>query len=349
VRTDFIQFLTYSAVMSSSIFIPILAKELDASPFFIGLVIASFNCLFFLSSIFFGFLSDKFGGRMFVCLGILLSSILIISHIFIKDAGQLFFIRAISGFVCGFYPAALSVYGFHHRDGRMGKFVGYGSLGWAFGSIVSGILQNYNAIFLVSGLFFLIGSIIALGEKRNFSKDLIEIGAFWIVFRRNIRLYISYFLRNLSATSIWAIFPLFLISLGANKFFIGLAYFLNTFSQFLITPFVEKYRNFLLIKTGLLGSSFVFLGYGFSSSYVYIFPIQFLLAFSYSTLQVGCLQELLSKNKEQSTSTGILYGLLNLSSVIGPILAGLILLYYDFKILMYIASTICLFSFFLVR
>jgi len=333
--------------MSSSIFIPLLARELKASFFFIGAVIASFNGLLFISSLFFGFLSDRFEKRLFVCLGLFLSSILIFSHIFIKDCTLLFTIRAISGFIFGIYPAALSVYGFAERDGMMGKFVGYGSLGWAFGSIIAGVIQSYTAIFLVGSLLFFIAFLVACSEKRNFSKEKIEIGALFDVFRRNIRLYISYFLRNLAATSIWAIFPLFLTSLLANKFFIALAYFLNTFSQFLITPWVERYKNILLIKIGLFASCLVFLGYGLSPSYLYILPIQILLAFSYSTLQVGCLQELLLKNREQSSATGILFSLLNLSSVIGPFLAGLILSHWDFKVLMYTSGLICLSSLFL--
>lgn len=251
-------------------------------------------------------------------------------------------IRAISGFVCGIYPASLAVYGFQNLNGRMGRFVGYGSLGWAFGSIIAGFLQSYKVIFLVSSFFFFLAFIIARGEKRDFSKGKIAMSAFWDVLRRNLRLYISYFLRNLSATSIWAIFPLFLIFLGANKFFVGFAYFLNTFSQFFITGYVERYKNASLIKIGLFASFFVFLGYGLSSSYLYILPIQILLAFSYATLQVGCLQELLLKNKEQGAATGILNSCVSLSSVIGPILSGFILSYWDFKTLMFTSAIICL-------
>ncbi len=343
-RTNIIQFLTYAALMASSVFIPILAKELNASFFLIGLVIATFNCLLFLSSSFFGFLSDRFGGRRFIYLGLLLSSITIGCHIFIKDVSSLLFIRTISGFVCGIYPAALSIYGFQNGQGKMGKFVGYGSLGWAFGSIIAGIIGNYKIIFMASSLLFFVGFIMAKGEKKNFLQEKVGFVVFFNVIRGNTKIYVPYFLRNLSATSIWAIFPLFLTSIGANKFWIGIAYFLNTFSQFLMTQFLEKHKNSSLIKIGLLASAFVFLGYGLSPSYLYILPIQLLLAFSYSTLQVGCLQELLSKNKERSTATGILYSLVNLASVIGPLLAGFVLSHYDFKILMFIASIVCLFS-----
>lgn len=343
-RIPIIQFLTYSALMSSSIFIPLLGKELNITPFFIGLVISAFNGFLFTSSLLFGFLSDRFEKRLFLCLGLLLSSIFIASHIFIKDPISLLLIRAISGFVCGIYPASLAVYGFQNLNGRMGKFVGYGSLGWAFGSIIAGAIQSYKIIFLVSSFLFFLGFVIAKGEKGNFSKEKIGIMAFWDVLRRNSRLYISYFLRNLAATSIWAIFPLFLIFLGANKLFVGFAYFLNTFSQFLITPYVEKYKNASLIKIGLFTSSLVFLGYGISSYYFYILPIQILLAFSYATLQVGCLQELLLKNREQGAATGILHSSLSLSSVIGPILSGFILSYWDFKTLMLTSAIICLFA-----
>ncbi|MEW6007830.1 MAG: MFS transporter, partial [bacterium] len=53
---------------------------------------------------------------------------------------------------------------------------------------------------------------------------------------------------------------------------------------------------------------------------------------------------LLSKNREQSTVSGILYSLVCLASVIGPSLGGLILSHYDFKILMYLSGIVCLFS-----
>ncbi|MEW6482218.1 MAG: MFS transporter [bacterium] len=343
-RTNIIQFLTYSGLMSSSVFIPLLAKELNASLFFIGLVIATFNGLAFVSFSLFGFLSDRFERRIFLFLGLLFSSIMIFCHIFIKNPSSLLFIRAITGLVWGMYPAALSVYGFYHRNGMMGRFVGYGSLGWAFGSILAGFIQSYKAIFLLSSSLFFMGFLIARGEKRNFSQEKIEGKAFFDVLKRNMGIYLPYFLRSLSAASIWAIFPLFLVSLGASKFWVGIAYFLNTFSQFFITPLVESHRNTILIKTGLLASAFVFLGYGISPSFFYILPIQILLAFSYATLQVGSLQELLSKNREQSTVSGILYSLVCLASVIGPILSGLILSHYDFKILMYLSGIVCLFS-----
>ena len=57
-KPNFIQFLTHSAISSSMIFIPVLAKELGASDFEIGIIGGIYGFTMFFSFYVFGRMSD---------------------------------------------------------------------------------------------------------------------------------------------------------------------------------------------------------------------------------------------------------------------------------------------------
>ncbi|HVN67190.1 MAG TPA: MFS transporter, partial [Candidatus Sulfotelmatobacter sp.] len=130
--------------------------------------------------------------------------------------------------------------------------------------------------------------------------------------------------RSLGAQAIWAIFPLYLVWIGADKLMVGVIYFINLFAQFIIMLYVEKFHNLYLVNIGLLCSVLTFLGYALFPNIAMVIVLQLLLAFSFSTLIVGAQQELLSKNVEQSSTMSVFNSITNLTAVIGPFAAGAI-------------------------
>jgi MFS family permease len=341
-----IQFLTYIALMATGIFIPLFAKDLGASALLIGLIVAAYNSIYFFSSSIFGMLTDKFEEHFFIRLGLLLCSIVFGMHIFVHDLFSLFTVRILAGLCVGIYPAALAVYAFEEREGKMGKFTAYGSLGWSVGCILAGITGNYYIIFSISGLLFLASFFISLPVQEKIADNKKEKISFPSLLRKNFRVYMPYFLRNIGAQAIWSVFPVYLIELGANKFWIGIIHFLNAFTQFIIMPRIEKYKNIYLIQVGVTSSIIVFLCYGLSNSWFYLLPIQFLLAFAFSALQVGSIQELLNKNVEKSSVMGILNSTSNFAAAIGPFLAGIIAEFFGFKGVMYFGALTSVFALF---
>lgn len=337
--SNIIQLLTNASIYASSLFIPVLAKELGARPFEIGLVVAIFYFTYFISSYLFGVLSDRYGAKSFLQLGLFLSFLFFAFQALAKDLRSLFWLRALAGFSAGLFPAALEVYAFKEREGKVGKFTAYGSLGWALGSLLAGFLIFYNPIFIVSSILFLFSFFFSLRYREIVVSERAKFVP-WNLFRRNMRIYVPYFLRAIGAHTVWAIFPLYLLSLGGNRFWIGIAYFVNAFSQFIIMQYVERFRSLYLFNIGLLCSILTFMAYAILPNFWYVFPAQILLAFSFSTLQVGAHQHVLQKNHEKGSAVGVLNSIVNFTAVVGPFLAGILLQFLGFEGVMWFAVLI---------
>jgi len=347
--SNLIQFLTYAAMMASAVFIPIIAQNYGASPGMIGLVVGIYNAAFLLSSYSFGLLTDRYGGKYPLRIGLLIATVFFASQVFTKDINSLLIVRCLAGAAAGIFPAALAVYAYHEHHGKMGKFTGYGSLGWAIGALIAGLIAtNQTNIFLAAAIFFLAAFLVSLQMDFSFHKPPGALLVPWRLVKRNLRIYLPYFFRSVGAQTTWAIFPLYLAFTGADMLWIGIAYFINTGSQFFIMQWVEKYRNLLLFNIGLLCSVITFIGYALFPHLPVVLALQLLLAFSFSTLAVGAVQELLGKNIEQSTAISVLNSIANLTAVVGPFIAGILLELYGFAGVMWfgaLASFVGLISF----
>ncbi|MFA6431414.1 MAG: MFS transporter, partial [Candidatus Margulisiibacteriota bacterium] len=316
-----IQLLTNIAIFSSSLFIPVMAEELHADGFMIGLIVSIFNLSYFLAGYLFGSLSDRFGAKRILQFGLILSAIFYATQVFAKETGSLLYLRALAGFAAGIFPAALAVYAYEERKGKMGKFTAYGSLGWALGSLMAGFITYYYSIFLAAAFLFLVAFILSfrLGEAKT--KGTFNLFP-WRLFIKNARIYIPYLFRAIGAFAVWTMFPLYLMSTGADKFMVGIAYFVNAFTQFIMMQKAEKFRNLYLFNLGLLCTVLTFIAYALLNNFWLILPIQVLLAFAFSTLQVGAHQELMNNNREKGSVIGLLNSIANISAVIGPFVAG---------------------------
>jgi len=317
-----IQLLSYAAIMASSIIVPLMAQSFGASAGWVGLIVGAYNAFYFLSTYLFGLLADKYGGKQVLRLGLFVSALCFALQIFAHDLFSLLLVRSLTGAAVGIFPAALAVYAYSEQGGKMGKFTGAGSLGWAVGGVLAGLIASNQAIFAMSSIFFGSAFCLALQMRSGFQPPgkvrLLPLGTL----RRNARIYVPYFFRALGAQAIWSIFPLYLVLAGADMRLVGAAYFVNAFSQFFIMRYVERFKNLYLVNIGLLCSILTFIGYALFPQIWVILGLQLLLAYSFSTLQVGTQQELLSKNMERATAISLLNAITNITAVIGPFLAG---------------------------
>jgi len=336
-RPNSIQFLYYAASMASWLFIPVLASELGASRFEVGLIGAVYGLALFASTYLFGRASDIKGRRIFIRLGLALSTVTFLLQILAVDAASLLLIRALCGFTMGILIAPLIAY-VHEAGGSMGRLSSFGSLGWAVGTLIAGIIGTYTHIFAFSSLLFLVALFLSL-KMEGVKGERVEIPLFpREIIKRNLNVYASYFLRNMGATAIWIIFPLFLLDIGATKFWIGFVHFANCFAQFFIMPCMDRYRDTRLISSGLLLSSAVFFSYSLATSYLQIIPLQLVLALSWSFLYVGSLLYMTGRNVERATSVGMLSATIYISGAVGPFMGGAIAQLWGFSAVMYFAS-----------
>jgi len=169
-------------------------------------------------------------------------------------------------------------------------------------------------------MFFIVFMILPLKEEPIPKRD---VSIFSLsVLRKNLRLYLSFFLRHTGAFAVWTIYPLFLAKLGANALWTGIIYSINPFLQFFFMLFVKRLNALFAVKTGLFLSFVTFILFFKAKSHFEIIPYQIVLALSWALLYLGSLYYLLERNIERSTVSGALNGVTGLCGTVGPFFGG---------------------------
>jgi MFS family permease len=322
--------LANASITLSLLFIPILTKEFGISYFDLGLIGTAYGLMSFFSFSLFGRLSDLAGRRkIFVQIGLAVSSLAFLLQLLMRDVESMLLIRALAGFSIGIFSFPLLAYvsGLRGYREKVGWYVGFGSLGWFVGYLAAGLLSSPPLAFVLAGCFLAVGFLLS-SPLREVGRVKIKISPFLDIVKRNSVLYLSYFLRHTGAQAIWIIFPLYLLELGASIFWVGVILGVNTLTQFFVMGFLgrraSRREDKRLIQLGLVFSSIVFLYYYFATSHFQILPAQLLLGVSWGSLYTGSLFYLLERNVEKATSTGVLGSTISLAWIVGPLLGGLV-------------------------
>lgn len=319
-----IQFFSNSALFASALFIPILAGELTASDFQVGLIVASYAFALFISSYIFGRASDVHGRKLFLKIGLVLSGVACLVQVVANDVWTLAASRILVGFCAGIYPSALLAKAYEIKGEAIGKFASFGSFGWGFGILAAGILSIYWQIFLFSSLMFfmcfLFSYFVSYKGEVKISVPLFPRE----VIKKSLPAYLTMLVRHTGACTVWVIFPLFLYEdLGASKLWIALIYALNPIGQFLTMQSIDRFKSTRLIGGGLIISLVVFTVLSFATSFWHVVLPWVLLSVAWGFLYVGSLKFVMERNVEKATSTGILGSTLSTSSILGALIGGL--------------------------
>jgi len=350
-RAQLVTLFTNCALETSVIFLPLFADKIGSSKLQIGIIGSTFAIAYAISSWFFGRQSDIKGRLLFIRLGLGLAIAAFAAQALVVDPLSLMIARAFVGLCIGITVAALMAYNFE-VGGSTGRFASFGSLGWFVGDVIAILFHSYIGLFLLGsvscGLAFAISlslkepehrlaprSAAVSGNSRSAKPDTMQ------VTRRNILVYVPFFLRHLGATMVWVVLPLFFASLGASIVWIAVISSINTGGQFVAMMFVERFREYRLFILGFVFSAIVFLAYSQATNFVQIIPVQALLALAWSCLYVGALVLLLKHNEEKATSTGILFSTASIAGAIGPFLGGMVSEFWGYQPLMYLASGLC--------
>ena len=145
---------------------------------------------------------------------------------------------------------------------------------------------------------------------------------------------------------IWPFWPLFLQSLGANPFWIGLIETMNNIAGFIFMYLVVgKIKHSSSVSVGLVISSVCFFALTRGNVFWHIVPIYVFLGVSWAFLYVGGLRYLMDKNVEKATVNGLLDSVISLSAIVGPFLGTLAISFGGYAPTMYAASALSLISF----
>ncbi len=332
-------FLSFAA-MSSFIFVPLLGAQLGASDFEVGLVGAAYGIAFLFSSLFSGWKSDHLGRLLFVRWGLLISSVAFAAQLLAHSVLALIIVRGAVGLALGIAVGATITYAFE-CGANMGKYSSYGSLGWIFGAAASALVGDIKLLFWLSFLFCLLAFFISLAFQKVPSYKFSKPPNLWFVMRRDYRVYLAVFLRHLGASAVWVIFPLYLVSIGLDKFWIGLLWGVNFVVQFLVMRQLERFSEFKTFFWGQVLSVFVFIAYAFLTSRLSLVILQVIVGVAWSCLYVGALLIVLRGGKEKGTAGGIFQSTLNLCNAVGPLLGGLIAQGWGYRGVMLFAAALC--------
>jgi MFS transporter, DHA1 family, multidrug resistance protein len=343
-----INILSNCAVETSNIYIGLYAQELGASNFQIGLIAASMGVAYLLSSLLFGRLSDIHGRMKYIRVGLALTAMSFVTQIFVSSPLTLLAARSLIGFSLGINAAVLVAYTFENQN-QVGNFISFGALGWLLGAVTGGLVKDYHALFIISTVVAS-GAFIASFFLKEDKTTRIKVAVFPAsLLKADYKIYLALFLRQLGGNAIWAVWPLYLASIGATKTWIMLVEVTNMVGQIIFMRVIERFDPAKMFKTGLLLSAAVFAAYGFTNRYWQLIPAQVALSFAYSAMFAGALAYLLRRHKEYGTTSGLMNSFNALSGTAGPFLGGAVSQAWGYPTLMFVSTGLTLLGFLTAR
>jgi len=149
--------------------LPLYAENLGATGIWIGIIFASFSISRTIIMPIVGWLSDRRGRKLFLCIGLLSYSIVSLGYIWADSVSQLTLVRLINGATAGMIlPIAQAYVGDISPGGEEGTWMGYFNAafftGFGLGPLLGGVLTDHfgmNVAFSTMGGLNLLAFLIA--------------------------------------------------------------------------------------------------------------------------------------------------------------------------------------------
>ncbi len=333
-------------------YIAVLAKELGLSDIEIGTIATLYGLCLLFSNYMFGSLSDILGTRQFLVSGFLFSSGVFLAHLFAFNYSSLLYIRILTGIALGVYPAALFSLAFN-TNARMGRFSSYGALGSFAGLTSAGFLSTVygtKSLFVLGSIAFFLAFVVSIGIREHRSvSDQNSLHPLKVVME-NLPTYVALLIRHTGANIIWTFWSLYLIALGANSFYIGMITASNALTQFLTMRYLcDKLDSRREFNSGLLMSAALFLALGFATSFWQLWPLFALIGVVWGFVFVGAVRTVVDHSSQRGAAIGLLNSVLNMSSVLGPVLATVVIVFGDYRTTMYVGAILSFASYLISR
>jgi MFS family permease len=318
-----ISFLSNTSIELTNVYLALYARSVGSTNLQVGFIAAAFGITFFISSLLFGRLSDMHGRMKFIRAGLGLTSLAFLSQTLAHNPWALLAARSFVGLCVGINSAVIMAYTYEHQK-QIGNFISYGALGWLVGAMSAALVKDYSALFILSSAAAFAAFLMSflLTEDKE-SATHIHVAVFPIkLIKSNYKIFLAFFFRQLGGMAIWTVWPLYLSSIGASRFWISVMDATNMLGQFVFMRYIERFNPARMFQIGLLLSVIVFALYGTANHYLQIIPMQLLLAVCYSALFIGALNYLLRRHQERGTVAGLLNSSMSLAGSIGPFLGG---------------------------
>lgn len=124
------------------------AEKLGATGIWLGVIFSSFSISRGIVMPFIGRLSDRYGRKWFICIGILIYALVSLGYIWAADSSQLTLVRLIHGAASGMIiPVAQAYIAEISPENEVGTWMGYFNAafitGFGFGPLMGGVLSDH--------------------------------------------------------------------------------------------------------------------------------------------------------------------------------------------------------------
>jgi MFS transporter, DHA1 family, multidrug resistance protein len=360
-------FAIFSSTISKSPVLPLFASHLGADPSGVGMVAAISAFAGIIASLPAGMLSDRWGRRLMLIVAASVFASAPFLYLFVSNIWQLAFVRFYHGFATAlFIPAAMALVSdlFHKERGeRMGWFSTSTLLGRfmapvAGGSII-GILAfnpdlSYSVVYLVCGAAGLMVLFLAFRIPSSEKGD--KIGQNWNETLRAFRTVLhSKSILITSGTEAAILFaygtfetflPLYAIKTGFSAFEIGIVLSAQVITLALTKPamgrFSDRHGRKPQIFAGTLTGSICIGSLPLSTSFfpILILSIFFGLSLSVVTSATSAYVADLSRKESHGSAMGILGSIMDIGHTTGPLVSGIVAVYFGFTAAFIAASVV---------
>ena len=344
-------FFQHSGIAITFVFMPIIASVVAKSVFEIGIIVASFAFAQILSETYFGRMSDRKAKRLlFIRVGFILCAITFGLHYFADNTTYLIIARLGAGIASGIMIPPMLAYAYEAGKGKskVASVISFHALGWLAGIVAAGIANDEKLIFVVSSCFFIIGFLISLKLPKIQTEKIVEKGIIKKIIVKNKFLFSSLLVRHVGAAAAWTVLPIMLMEyFGAELYQVSMVYVANTLTAFLVMNLMSKriqIQNITKFKIGIGMTVIVFVGLALITDWWMAWPFMAIVGCSWAFLFIGGNFHLM-ENNPRSTSTAIFSSTLAISTVIGPVIAGIIAYYTDYTAVMIFAVVVTLTAF----
>jgi len=344
-------FFQHSGIAITFVFMPIIASTVAKSVFEIGIVVASFAFAQILTETYFGRMSDRKAKRLlFIRAGFILCAITFGLHYFADNTTYLIIARLGAGIASGIMIPPMLAYAYEAGKGKskVASVISFHALGWLAGIVAAGFANDEKLIFVVSSCFFIIGFIISLKLPKIQTEKIVEKGIIKKIIVKNKFLFSSLLIRHVGAAAAWTVLPIMLMEyFGAELYQVSMVYVANTLTAFLVMNLMSKriqIQNITKFKIGIGMTVIVFVGLALITEWWMAWPFMAIVGCSWAFLFIGGNFHLM-ENNPRSTSTAIFSSTLAISTVIGPVIAGIIAYYTNYTAVMVFAIIVTLSAF----
>jgi len=326
--------------------LPVLATQMGVGGLVVGIIIASFNVSRTVFSQFVGRLSDRFGRKNFILLGLFLYALISFGYLYAHTPAALIAVRLAHGFASLLVvPIALALAGDIAPPDQLGAYMGTLNMavmtGLGFGPSLSGFLQEQygmDAAFYCMGMSaVLIGLIIAIvlpPDKESGAVRRREGTASLKTIFTNRTMLAVIFMRFFAASgqgAVYTFLPIYAMQIGMPESQLGIILSVNIFlialMQRPVGRWVDRSNPKYALIVGMFLSSITVFPMPFVDGFYLLLALNFLMGAANGFIFPGGLVVAgqLGRVMGMATIMSVNDAAWSLGMIVSPILSGIIM------------------------